>query len=352
MTIEFECRFCQKILSAPDDKAGSLARCPQCGETISVPVQDDSLAADAFDDFFEDVALQKTSQELVPVSETVECPMCGAVNPEEEFECVSCGEELQQTQSAQNEFQSIRAKDVFGRSWELFWQYPGVCLLGPLLANILYVLVCILMFVIGLLVFMGLSLVMPENSLLLVLPMIFLGLIALVMLLYVVAYFELGKVILFMRVAQDEQPALSNIFAGGQFTGRMVLCSLLFELLIFFANMVFVLAGYALALLFWPYPYLLVDRNLPGVESFGKAVDVTKGNLITLFLVFLSLFGLVILEAVALIGLAYLMVAQLSLPPEPVVGVACLLGVAGGLFLYSFLQLVKAVAYVQITRAG
>ena len=275
--------------------------------------------------------------------------MCGAENHKSDDACTECGETLSRKPLTQDGYQSIKVGQVLNRSWQLFWEYPGLCLLGPLLANILFA--CFAGLLLGgfILFCMGLDSVIPEGPLM-VLCVAFVGLMLVIVALYGAAYCELGKVILFMNMARDRQPVIGDLFQGRPFVGRMVLCSILFQGLMFFANLVFALLGYVLALMFWPYPYLLVDRNLPGIDSFGKSVDVTKGNLLTLFLMFLSLFGLVILGVAALFGGSFLLVNSLELPFEAVLGGAILLGLPGTFFFYSYVLLVKAVAYVQITH--
>ena len=37
MTIEFHCPTCQKLLRTADDKAGRQAKCPDCGNAVTVP---------------------------------------------------------------------------------------------------------------------------------------------------------------------------------------------------------------------------------------------------------------------------------------------------------------------------
>lgn len=277
--------------------------------------------------------------------------MCGVANAPSATECIACGEVLRKTEKSLGEPESIRVGQVLSRSWELFWQFPGICLLGPLLANILTA--CITGLLAGLLVLalIGLTPVMQQNPALLMLSLALLGLIALIILLFAVAYFELGKTILFLRIARDEQPGVGDLFKGRPFTGRMVLCSLVFQVLVSFANLMIPLLGAVITLLFWPYPFLLVDRDLPGVESFSRAIDVTKGNLLTLFLVFFLLFGLAFLGGMALLGGAFLAVDLLNAPVEPVLGGLVMVGFPGGLLFYSYLSLVKAVAYMQITSS-
>ena len=46
MTIEFSCSHCDKVLKTSDDKAGRRAKCPQCGEAVTVPDPTADVSAD------------------------------------------------------------------------------------------------------------------------------------------------------------------------------------------------------------------------------------------------------------------------------------------------------------------
>ncbi|MAG94651.1 MAG: hypothetical protein CMJ48_13030 [Planctomycetaceae bacterium] len=50
MAIEFNCSHCDKLLKTPDDKAGRGAKCPGCGEMITVPAGEQDTFGDAFEE--------------------------------------------------------------------------------------------------------------------------------------------------------------------------------------------------------------------------------------------------------------------------------------------------------------
>ncbi|MFH5803897.1 hypothetical protein [Alienimonas sp. DA493] len=73
--IEFHCETCGKSLRAPLSKAGAEADCPQCGDRVRVP---DRPPAEPRDD----------------VAEAVVCPVCGERVSPDAAACPSCGELL------------------------------------------------------------------------------------------------------------------------------------------------------------------------------------------------------------------------------------------------------------------
>ncbi|QDT17968.1 hypothetical protein [Alienimonas californiensis] len=75
--IEFHCETCGKSLRAPISKAGAEADCPQCGDRVRVP--NAPLAEDGGDDDRDAAIL---------------CPVCGERSSPDAVACPSCGELL------------------------------------------------------------------------------------------------------------------------------------------------------------------------------------------------------------------------------------------------------------------
>jgi len=76
--------------------------------------------------------------------------------------------------------------------------------------------------------------------------------------------------------------------------------------------------------MFWPYPYLLIDRNLPGIQSFTESRKITQGNLLNLFGVFLASLGIILLGGLLTLGIGFI-------------------------FLLPFAFLIQTVAYAEMT---
>ena len=352
MTIEFSCQHCKKNLKTSDDKAGRKASCPQCGEPIDVPMpkdvgSDDILAV--FDDI--DIETPICEEQSFLAEEGINCQMCGALNPSGSLACNACGEVLLKSGNKRKGIrpQRIRVGEVFSRSWELYKQNLGMCLAAPFLASFLSTLVVSLIVGLAVVFYIASSAVfqnipLAQMGILVVLVVLVIPLVIITM-----TYFEIGKQLVLLKISLGERPGVGELFSGRPFLGRMILCSLLFELIVGFGNAIFVLIGFFLSLFFWPYPFLLIDQNLPGVDAFVKSTKITSGNLLSVALIVLTIICSVLLITAVCIGMGFVLVKYAGVPLLPIMGTGIFLGIFFSIFVYTFQLLVKAVTYVAMT---
>lgn len=127
MTIEFQCEKCEKVLRTSDDKAGRTARCPQCGNSITVPAGEsnefDEFPADddEFGDFGGPPPLHSGSRQT-----QITCPMCGEVNAGSSSHCQSCGESLAGVAATAGRGGSTDFGDIWNRAWEVWSKNLGI----------------------------------------------------------------------------------------------------------------------------------------------------------------------------------------------------------------------------------
>ena len=98
MSIEFNCPNCEKFLKTDESKAGARAKCPGCGQPITIP-QPAGAAAPAADDEWGDEAdweAESYGAELPPAtgSDTRPSPICGEQIKTAAVRCRFCGADL------------------------------------------------------------------------------------------------------------------------------------------------------------------------------------------------------------------------------------------------------------------
>ncbi|QDT25973.1 hypothetical protein Enr10x_12710 [Gimesia panareensis] len=362
MTIEFECRYCQKVLSAPDDKAGSLARCPQCGETISVPVPEGMTSLSRADEGGSDTGTPvpeessflaegtlREEESVLSTGQTV-CPMCGEEAPAGALNCDYCGETLQSPGPGSGEPRKIEVGAVLSRAWGVFSSNLGRVIGVHFLAYILAVLCSVAVLILFIALGVGAVALLgePEPGVL-----IALGILGYIVVLLINAvfqfYFLLGVLSYILKLVRGEQPSFNELFSGWPYLGRMLLCSLLFIFMYALGYICLIIPGIIIALMFGAYPYLLIDRNLPGIESLTQSRKITQGNLMSLFLISLVLGSIVLVPYLSLV-FATVGMDRGAGPPVwfPIVMIFFMAFVY--LFLIPFSVLVGGTCYAEMTN--
>lgn len=339
MTIEFSCSHCDKVLKTSDDKAGRRAKCPQCGEPITVPAAetpaDDGF--DGFDEVEESVPEQESflAGDAIPeensflAGQTTDCPMCGEAVPAGASKCPACGETLKATSRSGGkrwEPRIMNISDVFSRSWEVYKANLGLAIAVPLVAGVIYMFGA---FVIGMI--MGLMQVAlvggnpgnPGQGGDIGVALLF-AMIQNIFVYSIYFYLQLGGQMVFLQLVRGENPEFSVLFNGGPYFLRMFACSIIFGILVALGMVLLIIPGIILALMFWPYSFVLIDRNLPGIESFSEAKKVTAGNLLNAFGLFLILWLITVFGVIITLGI-------------------------GAIFIMPFTYMVQTVAYAEMT---
>jgi len=224
VTIEFSCDHCGKALSTTDDKAGRTAKCPGCGEAITVPFPS---AAD-------------NDEDSVAATSTVTCPMCGAENRGDARECESCGEPLKKTVKRGHE--RIDAGDVLSASWRIFKQEMGMVIGGVLVAGVINFAISLPQSVLGAIAGIMQQQGEGETALLLqtlswcFLPIAYLG----------QWFITCGLQRMLLNIARGESAQFGDLFSGGKYLWRMAGASILFGLMIAVGLLCLIIPG-----IFW-----------------------------------------------------------------------------------------------------
>lgn len=317
MTIEFHCPHCQKLLKTADDKAGVRANCPGCGEPVTVP--DPALAAageaaQADSSWAPETpsaaatgdpaaAEREPAVEHSP-DETTTCPMCGARIKAAATKCRFCGESLGERRSGVPT--QIDAGEILSRSWELylsqFWMVFGVVWIA---------------IVIELAVNFGGQIVQGAisfgmmraagggpNAVGILVATYGISLLFMLVNFAVNSYLAAGLHVALLKLGRGERAELGDLFTGGRFFWRFFWGNLLFTIMLYVGLLLLIVPGIIVALMFWPFLYVIVDRNVGVIESLRQSRELTTGNYLAPFVLFLAGMGIGLAGLLALcIGL-------------------------------------------------
>jgi len=110
-------------------------------------------------------------------------------------------------------------------------------------------------------------------------------------------FLGIGNVRLTLALLRGQPASVSMIFSGIDKLLPAFFVSLLFGLMIFGGLLLLIVPGVIVMFRFWPAYYLVVDRHVPVMKSFGLAYEITRGNSLNSFLIWIC--G----TAIAFIGL-------------------------------------------------
>jgi hypothetical protein len=138
------------------------------------------------------------------------------------------------------------------------------------------------------------------------------------------AFMNGGLCLFLLKLVRGEGAEITDIFRGGRYFGRMLLCTICFAVMVGFGTVACVIPGIILSLMFLPYQFVLVDRDpsdLLGALSQSK--QVTDGHKLQLLVIS---FAIMIISIIGLL--------------------ACLVGT---IFTLPLVNLIWVVAYMRMT---
>ena len=360
MTIEFSCQNCLKMLSAPDDKAGYRAKCPECNQISAIPdleQETEKTSLDFDSPIFEDDKFQ--------LDEMTTCPVCsGLIDasvavPKGAIRTCTCNYTpqvfMEPVRGENWEPRKISVVEVFSRTCDLYKKKLGLCVtsfFGCSLFAYLSINVAIYMvsFVISGSFILSIGL---ENWVLLFFTSL---LIPICMAVVIgisglsICYFLSGFQSVLLNLAQGQNPGFGYIFSGGPFIWRMYFSTALVAILLAVGYSFLIIPGFILTMYFWPYGFVIIDRNEPDIKSISKAPKLANGNLKSLTIIFLPIVSLAFVSFKAQKTIKFffedVMILSTDLSAILTTGLCFLIAA----FIFSFVGLLLAVTYVEITK--
>lgn len=233
------------------------------------------------------------------------CPKCQAAFPEflEQFgantACRACGQILKSTSPApmvrnsppeQTDSEDDETDDdellpiplppidqLLSEGWEIFRERMGICIGVFLLAQVIQLVIqlpelYVQFFVIN-------RPLPPETKALLSIGM---SIVSLVRVAFSI-WLSIGLSQFSLKIVRGQTAGVGDLFRGGRYFWRALLCSLVLGLAFVVGFVFCIVPGIILVLMYWPYLYVLVDRDSPGLQSLSQSAEITSGNKLTLF---------------------------------------------------------------------
>jgi DNA-directed RNA polymerase subunit RPC12/RpoP len=272
LTIEFNCPQCAKALRTSDDKAGRRVKCPECGSTLTVP---QAVGGPI---------------ELLPVGD--------------EFAVGT----LEQSPRRSSAPIALDAGEVISTSWTIFKSQLGMLIGAVVIVGLLDGLVGLPANVIQ----NGLqNNFFPQNQI----PTMVVAYFALLIVASLFQiYMAVGQTIFFLKIARGQPAEFGDLFRGGHYLLRALGGSILFGLMLGFGFALLIVPGVILSLMFWPFMYVLVDTDAPGMQCLSRAKEITPHTWGTVFVLWLTAVGLSILGVLACcVGLLFTVPLSLML---------------------------------------
>lgn len=303
MTIQFACLHCGKPLSTGDEKAGLKAKCPGCGEPISVP----TINTDG-----EDLAAVAPPPLPVASGARVKCPMCGHPASAGEKECSACGEPLKtkagkpaKKRDLGYEPVTFEVGVVLSRTWEIFKQDLGLVVGSHLVVGLLSM--AALIPGIGMIVAAVLS---ADNGgdeqIPLVIALGLFGFLLCIVGYFVIIWLNVGIRLLLLGLVRGQNVSFGTLFEGKKFLWRMFAVSFLYQIMMNIAAQLCYLPALFVAIYFWPSEYLLVDDDSPNIQALLDAPKLASKSAMASFVLMLASLGISILGLLALgVGLIF-----------------------------------------------
>lgn len=338
MPIEFRCTQCDRLLRTQDETAGKKAKCPECGAILTIPIpgtspemgtpppvgppQSPAVPPSPAPPPPPDDGPQSPFGPIEPPSDGPQTPFGPGAGPDVENPYASpadytMGAPAQAAAPGPIVPTRIDAGDILARAWTIYKDQWLICIGGFLIVGILN-------YVVGQVANQLSALTgMLAGDPALMFVCIILGACAGQLF---ALWLNIGLAMLFLDVARGREVSLGTLFRGGPCYLAVLLASILFTLIYVGGLLLLVVPGIIFALMFSQFFYLIIDRNVGIIESLELSKQITHGNKLMIFVLWLLAAGLSIagflmccIGVVFTVPLASLMyaVAYLAMTGQP-----------------------------------
>jgi hypothetical protein len=297
MPIEFRCPACQQQLRVPDESAGKNAKCPKCGTIAVIPSANFETASPPP---FPPLPPPPPSQPPPPPPSSFpfgdaqspggrnpfadQTPPPPSLNPYASPAAAYQPTALELPSGAVGN-QRVEVGHIWNYAWQV-WQsnlglLVGMTLLvavitGPLRAVVRY-----------------LERNDPRNELAL------LALAGSILVMVLNIYLGIGQAQIALKLARRQPASISDLFGGARRFFPVLGLVILLGFAVTAGLFLCIVPGVLLLIMFWPSYYLVIDERATLFETFALAYNITEGNRVTTFLLWLLSVAVIILGLLA-----------------------------------------------------
>ena len=274
MTIEFNCPICWQPQTGEEKDVGRKIRCSGCGNRIEIP------------------AATGDGSEPANVPSTGDGSATG-------YENLSAGDGSESTDGlaadpmATAGVGSLDVGDVCSTSWAIYKDQMGLVLGGVVIALFIQQMAGAPASIVNQI--MQLGDVDDQTAMILVVVVGVLQVLSGLVQIYMMC----GTTRLLLNVVKGQPAEISDIFRGGPYFGRMLICSIVFGLMACLGLVFCIIPGIIIGLMFMPFGNVLVDRDTKGLDALWQARDLTSGHKVTLFVLSILMMGIQFLGLMA-----------------------------------------------------
>jgi uncharacterized membrane protein/phage FluMu protein Com len=328
MAIEFRCSSCQQLLRVGDDSAGKNAKCPKCGTVVAVPAAGPAPTPSQFAAPFPSApAFSAPPASPKPAwpgtapqpgaSQSAGNPFAGpppggtasgnpfgggappggpSPNPYAASASIGLPSVPPAYQSGQIVPQRVGVEVIFNYAWQIWKENLGILVVVTLIMIVIKVPIE------GGVNFVELMLREDGDEALAAGVSLIGGIFSFL----VDVFLWTGQVQIMLKLARRQQAEVGDLFGGGPLYLPALGAAILFNIGVGVGMVLCIVPGIIVALMFWPYFSLIVDRKASVTDSFSLAGKITEGNWGTIFLLALLAVGIYIIGFLALcVGLLF-----------------------------------------------
>jgi len=305
MAIEFPCSQCGKMLRVGDDAAGKQARCPSCGALQGIPAGP---------------TLANPFGATAPTT-----PQGGETNPYQAP--LDLGTEMPTMPSQAGSGVRptiINFSDPINSTWRICSE-NFLLLVMCLVAMIICVVVNYAGGIAAQVIMAGVNALGPPVAL-----VVTVSVVVNLALFVLQTWIGVGQSLFFLKTARGEEASLGILFAGGPYLAASLLATVIIAVAVFLIGLLcgalglgvyfatkeplagvaaglpfFVIAALYISLTYFPCGFLVADQGLGALDALRVSKDLTTGNRLTLFALFLVA-GLAATVSILLCCLPYL----------------------------------------------